>query len=101
MSQQVCSYCNARFASAAPGSSCKGRCGGGLLSGLFKCLLLYVGLVFAGGTLIQTGHPVAVESGRLIHTIAFIEPATHWLQTHGYGAVAYGVQAIADGMRFS
>ena len=63
--------------------------------------LLYVGLVFAGGTLINTGHPVAVESGRLIHTVTFIEPATNWLQSHGYGAIAYGMNAVAGGMRFS
>ena len=98
MPQTVCPYCNSRFASNA---CCSRRSRGGLISGLFKLVLLYVGLVFAGGTLINTGHPVAVESGRLIHTVTFLEPATNWLQSHGYGAIAYGMNAVAGGMRFS
>lgn len=98
MSQTVCPYCNSRFASS---SCCSRRHGGGLISGLFKLVLLWVGLVFAGGTLINTGHPVAVESGRLIQTVTFVDPAIRWTQSHGYGAVAYGLQAVAGGMRFS
>ena len=98
MSQTVCPYCNSCFAS---NTCCSRRSCGGLISGLFKLVLLYVGLVFAGGTLINTGHPVAVESGRLIHTITFVEPTAHWLQSHGYGAIAYGMNALAGGMRFS
>src|SRR5262245_55058096 len=36
----------------------------GVIGTAFKLLLLYVVLVFASGTLINTGHPVAVEAGR-------------------------------------
>ncbi len=98
MSQTICPYCNSRFASS---TCCTLRPRGGIVSGLFKTVLLYVGLVFASGTLINTGHPVAVESGRLIQTVTFVEPAIHWTQSHGYGLIAHGLKAVADGYRFS
>jgi hypothetical protein len=72
-----------------------------LVGTIFKLLLVYVGLIFAGGTLINTGHPVATETGRLIHTITFIEPAIHWTQTHGWYPLAMGLETLASGMRFS
>ena len=74
---------------------------GGLFSGLFKLMLVYVALVFAAGTLINTRHPVAVEAGRLIQTVTFIEPAIDWTQTHGYEHVAYGLSMLAHGVEFS
>ena len=73
----------------------------GVISTLFKVLLVYVGLVFAGGTLINTGHPVAAESGRLIHTITFVDPAIRWTQSHGWTHLAGGLQLVAGGARFS
>lgn len=98
MSQVACPYCRSTFDTS---SCCQSRRGGGLISSLFKCVLLYVGLVFASGTLINTGHPVAVETGKLVQTVTFIEPAIRWTQSHGYGVIAYGLQSIAGGMRFS
>ena len=95
-----CPCCHARLASNTCGSTSK-RAGGGLISWLFQAMLIYVGLVFTGGTLINTGHPVAVETGRLLHTVTLVEPAIHWTQSHGYGIATYGLQAIAGGMRFS
>ena len=101
MSQTTtCPYCNSRFASPVCCTRSSRR-GGGLISGLFKTVLLYVGLVFASGTLINTGHPVAVESGRLIQTVTFVEPAIRWTQSHGYGLLAHGLQSVASGYRFS
>jgi hypothetical protein len=64
-------------------------------------VLLYVGLIFTGGTLIHTGHPVAVETGRLIHTVTFVEPAIKWANSRGFAPLAYGLRTVADGMRFS
>ena len=68
---------------------------------MFRLLLVYVGLIFAGGTLINTGHPVAMETGRLIHTITFVEPAIHWTQSHGWYPVSMGIETVARGVRFS
>ena len=75
--------------------------GGGLFSTLFKVALLYVGMVFTAGTLIKTGHPVAVEAGRLMHTVTFIDPAIRWTAGNGFGVVSHGLQVLADGARFS
>jgi hypothetical protein len=71
------------------------------VSTLFKLVLVYAALVFTAGTLINTRHPVAVEAGRLIQTITFIDPAINWTQTHGYGSVAHGLAMIAHGVEFS
>ncbi len=94
-----CPRCNARF----PASSCctQGRTRPGLFATLFQLLLLYVGLLFTGGTLINTGHPVAVETGRLIHTVTFVEPAITWAKSSGYTPLAFGLRTVAEGIRFS
>ena len=52
------------------------RRSGGFMGTLFKLVVLYVALVFGGGTLINTGHPVAVEAGKLLHMVTFVEPST-------------------------
>ena len=60
---------------------------------LFNLALAWLLLVVGGGTLINTGHPVAAEAGRLIQTVTFVDPAIGW-------ADASGVQPIAHGLRF-
>lgn len=94
MSQPACPYCSA----PAPVAH---RRGSGLISTLFKVVLLYVALVVTSGTLINTHHPVAVESGRLIQTLTFVDPAIQWTAMHGYSGVARGLQALAHGIEFS
>ena len=58
-------------------------------------------MVFAGGTLINTRHPVAAEAGRLIQTVTFIQPAINWTHNHGYPGAAYGLSVLAHGIEFS
>ncbi len=65
---------------------------------VFHLLLLYGLLVFGGGTLINTGHPVAVETGRLIHTVTLVEPSIYWAHSSGYDALAGGLQILAHGV---
>ena len=74
---------------------------GGFLGTLFQVALLYVILVFGGGTLIGTGHPVAVEVGKLIHTITFVQPSTQWAVQSGYPHVAGGLRFLAHGFVLS
>jgi hypothetical protein len=62
---------------------------------------VYVALVFGAGTLINTRHPVAVEAGRLIQTVTFINPAIAWTHSHGYHSASYGLSVLAQGMEFS
>ena len=69
----------------------------GVFGTIFKLLLLYIVLVFASGTLINTGHPVAVEVGRLIQVVTFIEPATTWAQHHHWDHVAGALRTLAQG----
>ncbi len=65
---------------------------------LLNLVFAYVLLVVGGGTLINTGHPVAAEAGRLIQTVTFVEPAIAWGQSHGIKPVAYGLRILAGGI---
>lgn len=65
---------------------------------LFQLLVAWVVLVLAGGTLKNAGHPVAVETGRLIQTVTFVEPAIDWAQQRGFDSVASGLRAVARGI---
>ena len=68
------------------------------LSLLFQIVLLYAALVAAGGTLINTGHPVAVEAGRLIQAVTFVDPAISWANARGFQALASGLRLLAGGI---
>ena len=65
---------------------------------LFSMVLVYLFMLVGGGTLINTGHPVAVESGRLLHTVTFVEPAIHWADSRGIGPLAHGLRLAAGGL---
>ena len=64
---------------------------------LFKVFVIYFVLVFGGGTLVNTGQPVAVEAGKLMQTVTLIHPAIRWAESRGYDGVARGLKAIAGG----
>ncbi len=64
---------------------------------LFNVALLYLALVVGGGTLINTGHPVAVEAGRLLQTVTFVEPSIAWAHASGLDAVAGGLRLLSAG----
>jgi hypothetical protein len=68
------------------------------LSALFQIVLLYAALVVTGGTLINTGHPVAVEAGQLIKSVTFVEPAIGWADAKGFGGLAGGLRMMAGGI---
>jgi hypothetical protein len=70
----------------------------GIFRTLMHVLLLYALLVFGSGTLIHTGHPVAVELGRLIQTVTLVEPSIHWADSAGYGTLADGLRLLANGI---
>ncbi len=65
---------------------------------LFNVLLAYVLLVVGGGTLINTGNPVAVETGKLLHVVTFVDPAISWTYAHGLEPLAQGLQFLANGI---
>ena len=72
------------------------RCG--VLGLLCHLVLVYVLLVFGGGTLINTGHPVAVEVGRIFQIVTFVEPSIYWAESSGHNVVAEGLRHLADGV---
>ncbi len=65
---------------------------------LFNLVLAWLVLVVGGGTLINTGHPVASEAGRLIHTVTLVEPATLWADSQGLGPMANGLRLLSHGI---
>ena len=65
---------------------------------LFNFALAWLFLVVGGGTLINTGHPVATEAGRLIQTVTLIEPATAWADSKGYQPVATSLRVLSHGI---
>ncbi len=70
----------------------------GLFSVLFNVLLLWVILVVGGGTLIKTGHPVAVEVGEWMHLVTFVDPTVYWAENHGYDPLATTVRFLSAGI---
>ena len=65
---------------------------------LFQMVLLYAALVAAGGTLINTGNPVAVETGKLIQAATFVDPAIAWADARGFQGLAGGLRILAGGI---
>jgi hypothetical protein len=63
-----------------------------------KLLVIYSATVFAGGTLMNTNQSVAVEAGRLMQTVTFVDPAIHWAQTHGYQRLERSLTFLAHGL---
>ena len=65
---------------------------------LFNLLLAWVLLVVGGGTLINTGLPVAVEAGQLIHTVTFVDPTIGWAEARGLETLGHGLRLISHGI---
>lgn len=65
---------------------------------LVNMALLYLLLVGGGGTLINTGHPVAEEVGHLLQVVTFVEPTIHWAYSAGYEPLAHGIEVLAGGI---
>ena len=78
-------------------ASTRPRKRGGIIRFLVQMVFLYAVLVFGGGTLIQTGHPVAVEVGELLHTVLFVDPALQWAASEGHGILASGLHVLSEG----
>jgi hypothetical protein len=72
------------------------RCG--LFCMLFQLVVLYAILVFGGGTLKSLDHPIAIETGRVFHTIAFVEPTIHWAEAREFDALAGGLRVLSHGI---
>jgi len=65
---------------------------------LLNFVLAYVILVGGGGTLINTGHPVAVEAGKMVQTITFVQPTIHWAENTNHRVVAHGLRVLSNGL---
>ena len=68
---------------------------------LFNITIAWLVLVVRGGTLINTGHPVASEAGRLIQTVTLVEPATNWVESRGFRPMANGLRLLSHGIPVS
>lgn len=73
------------------------RRGVGPFGWLFRLFILYFVLAFGGGTLMNTNYPMAVEAGKMMQLVTFIDPTIHWAESKGYHGVANGLKAIAGG----
>ena len=71
------------------------------IAAALKLLVLYVVLIAGAGTLINTGHPVAVEFGKLIHVVTFVDPLIAWTDSHDLPVLARGARTLADGIPLS
>ncbi|MHC5002462.1 MAG: hypothetical protein ACYTJ0_05005 [Planctomycetota bacterium] len=69
----------------------------GLVGLIFNLALLYLALVVGGGTLQRVNHPVAVELGRLIHTVTFVEPTIAWADRN-QPVLATGLERLSSGL---
>jgi hypothetical protein len=65
---------------------------------LFNAALAWLLLVVTGGTLMNTGHPVAAEAGHLLHVVTLIDPAIYWADMQGVEPVAHGLRFISHGV---
>lgn len=70
----------------------------GPLGWLLKGIMLYIVLVVVAGTLINTGHPVAAEVGRILQTIMFVEPSIGWAESQGFSPLAQGLRMLSSGL---
>jgi hypothetical protein len=68
---------------------------------LFNIALVWLLLVVTGGTLINTGHPVAVEAGQLMHVVTLVDPAIYWAHDQGIEPVAHGLRLLSHGIPIS
>jgi hypothetical protein len=71
---------------------------GRLFSFVATIALLYAGSLLVSGTLINTGHPLAIEIGELIQVVTFIEPTIYWADSNDMETVANGLRMLADGL---
>ena len=65
---------------------------------LLNFVIAYILLVGGSGTLINTGHPVAVEAGKMVQTITFVQPTIHWAETNDHRGVAHGLRVLSGGV---
>ena len=65
---------------------------------LLNLVLAYALLIVGGGTLINTGHPVAVEVGRIMQLVTLVKPTIHWAQTNDHDTMAGGLTVLARGV---
>ena len=68
------------------------------ISLLMNLALAWVLLVVIGGTLINTGYPVAVEAGRLLQVVTLVDPAIAWADDRGAEPVARGLRLLSHGI---
>jgi hypothetical protein len=71
------------------------------ISLLLNLAFAWLLLVVTGGTLMNTGHPVAVEAGRLIHVVTLVDPAIMWVDNRGAEPLATGLRVISHGIPIS
>ena len=65
---------------------------------LLNFVLAYILVVGGGGTLINTGHPVAVEAGKMMQTVTFVQPTIHWAESSNHRAAAHGLRVLSNGL---
>jgi len=65
---------------------------------LLNLVLVWLLLAATGGTLMNTGHPVAMETGRLLHVVTLVDPAIGWAEAQGVEPVAHGLRLVSHGI---
>lgn len=65
---------------------------------IINLVIAYVLLVGGAGTLINTGHPVAVEVGKMVQTFTFVKPTIHWAESSNHHRAAQGLKVLSNGL---
>ena len=68
------------------------------LSLALKTAVIYVGVVFAGGTLVHSGHDGAQRIGVALHRVTMINPLIRWADAHDHDGMLHVLLTIADGV---
>ena len=61
-------------------------------------VLVYAGALLFSGTLINTGHPLAVEIGQLIQVVTLVDPSITWAESNDMETVASGLRLLSGGL---
>lgn len=65
---------------------------------LLKSAVIYAGIAFAGGTLINTGQTGAQQCGWTLQTVIMINPLIRWADANDHRELCDVLMTVADGL---
>jgi hypothetical protein len=68
------------------------------VSTLLKVAVIYAGIAFAGGSMLQSSHPGFVRTGQTLHAMLMINPMIRWADAHEQHHLVDVLVTVARGM---